>query len=442
MDNSIKKVDIIILGAGISGLTLGYHLHKKNRNFLVFDSNKTKGGNILTKISDDYVCENGPNTLLLNNHSIKNLISELDLEKEIIYPNTNNNKRFLIKNGKLIEIPRSFGEFLNSNILSLNAKIRVFIEIFFKKSVRNTSVYEFFKRRFGKEFHDKLIEPFLTGVYAGNSHNMSIKHVLNKIWKMEQEYGSIIIGFIKNKAGNKMPKSFNFKSGLSELTNKIYLKIKDKINFKSRITSISKVGNLYEITINDNTKYQCDKLISTIPAYALSEIIYDNKLAQTLKKVSYCPIHVIHVGLDKEKIKEDINGFGVLTKQSDKKNFLGIIFNSRIFPHVAPKGIDLITVMIGGTRQAELIKLDKELLFNKILKDVRQLISYEGEVLMRNEFTWKRGIPQYDLNHESVISGVENFLIKNKNFHILGNYINGISVSDCVEKAWFLSEKL
>ena len=84
-----------------------------------------------------------------------------------------------------------------SNILSLSAKIRIFFEIFIKKSDNSLSVYDFFKRRFGKEFHDVLIEPFLTGVYAGNTRKMSIKHVLKKIWEIEQNYGSVILGFIK-----------------------------------------------------------------------------------------------------------------------------------------------------------------------------------------------------------------------------------------------------
>ena len=106
------------------------------------------------------------------------------------------------------------------------------------------SVYDFFKRRFGKEFHDVLIEPFLTGVYAGNTRKMSIKYVLKKIWEVEQNYGSVILGFIKKKSRNISPRSFNFKNGLSDLTNTIQQKIKDKIRFNSKITSISKTNTI------------------------------------------------------------------------------------------------------------------------------------------------------------------------------------------------------
>ena len=127
---ALNEIETIILGAGISGLTLGYYLNNKNKDFLVFESSKYAGGNISTKNKKGFICENGPNTVLINNESIRNLISDLKIKNDIIYPNNNNNKRFLIKKGKLIKIPQSFGQFINSNILSLSGKIRIFFEIF------------------------------------------------------------------------------------------------------------------------------------------------------------------------------------------------------------------------------------------------------------------------------------------------------------------------
>ena len=94
MDNkSLNEVDTIILGAGISGLTLGYYLNNRDKDFLVFESRKYAGGNISTKNKKGFICENGPNTVLINNESIRDLISDLKIKNDIIYPNNNNNKR-------------------------------------------------------------------------------------------------------------------------------------------------------------------------------------------------------------------------------------------------------------------------------------------------------------------------------------------------------------
>ena len=92
-NKSLYEVDTIILGAGISGLTLGYYLNKRDKDFLVFESSKYVGGNISTINKKGFICENGPNTVLINNDSVRDLISELKIKNDVIYPNKNNQKR-------------------------------------------------------------------------------------------------------------------------------------------------------------------------------------------------------------------------------------------------------------------------------------------------------------------------------------------------------------
>ena len=440
--DSFKQVDTIILGAGISGLTLAHYLNKKNLDFLVVESQPKVGGNIISFEKSGFVCENGPNTVLLNKKSVVELIDEIGLKDKIIFPNDNNNKRFLLRKGKLIPIPQNFIEFIKTNLLSLTSKLRLIIEVFIPKHNRNVSVKSFFKKRFGNNFEEIFVEPFLTGIYAGETNKMSAKHVLNKIWNMEQKSGSIIIDTLKRKKKLNKSRSFNFKNGLIDFVLAINKNISNKIILKSEVTSVKKINKGYEIIINNNIKYHCKKLISTLPAFGLANIIFDEKISKNLKKINYCPIMVLHLGIEKSKIKENIDGFGVLTKRKDNQSFLGILFNSRIFPHVAPQGNDLLTVIIGGARQPQLIDQDVNKLKKTIINEIRKIISYDGKIIMENNFLWKNGIPQYDLDHDVLIGNISDFHKKNKNFYILGNYIKGISVSDCIQNAFELSKKL
>ena len=440
--DSFKQIDTIILGAGISGLTLAHYLNKKNLDFLVVESQPKVGGNIISFEKSGFVCENGPNTVLLNKKSVVELIDEIGLKDKIIFPNDYNNKRFLLRKGKLIPIPQNFIEFIKTNLLSLTSKLRLIIEIFIPKHNRNVSVKSFFKKRFGNNFEEIFVEPFLTGIYAGETNKMSTKHVLNKIWNMEQKSGSIIIDTLKRKKKLNKSRSFNFKNGLIDFVLAINKNISNKIILKSEVTSVKKIKKGYEIIINSNIKYHCKKLISTLPAFGLADIIFDKKISKNLKKINYCPIMVLHLGIEKSKIKENIDGFGVLTKRKDNQSFLGILFNSRIFPHVAPQGNDLLTVIIGGARQPQLIDQDVNKLKKTIINEIRKIISYDGKIIMENNFLWKNGIPQYNLDHDVLIENISDFHKKNKNFYILGNYIKGISVSDCIQNAFELSKKL
>jgi oxygen-dependent protoporphyrinogen oxidase len=98
--------------------------------------------------------------------------------------------------------------------------------------------------------------------------------------------------------------------------------------------------------------------------------------------------------------------------------------------------------MVGGSRQPELLELNKEILKSKILKEIKELFSYDGQIIMQHEYLWKKGIPQYGLNHSIVNESLKKFHFENKNFYVLGNFIDGISVSDCIRKAKKLVSKL
>ena len=127
--NFPKKVDNLIIGAGITGLSLAHFLKKFNQNFIIVESSERIGGNINTVSKNGFTLENGPNTLLLDNESIKTLIEDFNISKNIIFPNKNTKNRFLIHNHRLTPIPKDLIGFIKSNILSIQAKIRIIFEL-------------------------------------------------------------------------------------------------------------------------------------------------------------------------------------------------------------------------------------------------------------------------------------------------------------------------
>ncbi|PDH47978.1 MAG: protoporphyrinogen oxidase [Bacteroidetes bacterium MED-G13] len=427
-----KKVDNLIIGAGITGLSLAHFLKKFNQDFIILESSKRIGGNINTVSKKGFTLENGPNTLLLDNKSIQALIEDFNISKNIIFPNEKAKNRFLIKNHILTPIPKNLTDFLKSNILSFSAKIRIFFEPFIKKHKKDTSVFNFIVKRFGKEFHDNLIVPFLNGIYAGDTKKMSIKFVLRKVWEMEQKNGSILKSIFLNKT-NYQPKSFSFKNGLSDLLDCFKKELDKNIFLKIKVTSLTKKNNLNFVQINDGQEIQCKNIISTIPAHCLKDIITDQKIITCLKKIEYHPLNVLHFSLERNKIYSPIDGFGVLAKPSDKLSFLGILFNSRIFPHLSPKKYDLITVMVGGAKQKNILKKPKKEIEKRVISDIKKIINFEGKIVLLNQFSWKKGIPQYDMNFLNLSKSIKNFTQKNPGLFIIGNFLEGVSVSNCIK---------
>ena len=427
------KVNTVIIGSGISGLSAAHFLSKKTNDFVVLESQKKIGGIIQTKKEEGFICENGPNTVLLNNDAIIELIKDSGLWDEIILPSEKSNKnRFVLHENRMTKIPTKINSFIKTPLLTISAKLRLIAEPFIKKHKQNTTVYEFIKTRFGIEFHNQLIEPFLTGVYAGDTKKMSAKDSLKLLWKLEQKYGSVFKGLFKEKMSVK--DAFNLPNGLFQLIEKISFPIRENIKLGYSVDKIIKHSSGYEVLAGTNSIH-CKNIISSIPAHVLGDLIWDNDFSELLKLINYNPIDVFHFGVLKKNIQSKNKGFGVLTKPSDGKSFLGILFSSQIFNHVSPKDRELYTVLVGGERQRELCSLKTEDLKRVVLDEFKDLIKYKGDIPYVSHYKWEKGIPQYHMIQGELVSGIESFEENNQNFHIIGNYFNGISVSDCVKKA-------
>lgn len=446
MANFVSKmqVDTVIIGSGICGLSVAHFLSKKNKSFVVIEAQNKVGGIIKSQHQNEFICEYGPNTVLLNNDAIVELIKDCGLWDEIIYPSKISDKnRYVIHREELVAVPTTIWGFLRTPIISFRSKLRLICEPFISKSSTNLTVYDFISKRFGKEFHDKLIEPFLTGIYAGDTKSMSAKHVLKKIWNLEQEYGSVIKGIFKlsSSKSKSAQTSFSFPKGLTQLTASIEKNIKQHLKLNTTVKNVVKSENGFHVNCGSEN-FSCKNIISTIPSYSLKEIINHTKLIKELNKIIYSPIVVFHFAFYKQNIKNSLDGFGVLTKPADAKSFLGVLFNSQIFHHVSPQNMELFTVLVGGERQSNLCSLSLNKLESLVLAELEDMIGHKGELLLSTNYKWEKGIPQYQMTQDKLLEAISTFEKENLGFYVLGNYFDGISVSDCVKKAKMLTDRL
>ncbi len=450
---------ICILGAGISGLSLAYKLKQAGKDFILLEADSEVGGKIKSRQKASYTYELGPNTVLINNGAIKELIDELGLKNQIIEPDEQAIKsRFVLKNGNIEAIPNSLKSTIKSNLFGWATLGNILAEPFkkAKKGGKEESLAEFSKRRFGKQIYEDLITPFVTGIYAGDPEKMSIDFTLSILKEAEEKHGSILKGMPKllkqKKAANEkyqLPKQkiFTFKTGLQTLAKAIALEIKDSIELNASVFQIEETDGSYKVHYRQNEEQktiQAQKVISTLPASVLANLIHEQKtsLNQSLKKISYVPATVTHLAYDKEQLHFKKEAFGILSRKAEQVPFLGVLFNSKFFPHQAPQNKVLITIISGGYRQADFIERDKKEIQEEIHQSLVKLKVVEGNYELAESYHWPKAIPQYELGHQNILDQIATFEAKNPNFLIAGNFLKGISVSDCIENSFKLAEKL
>jgi protoporphyrinogen/coproporphyrinogen III oxidase len=230
---------VVIIGAGISGLSTGYFLQKNNIPFVILEASERTGGYIKSVKENNYLLEIGPNSLLIDSE-IEAFLSELNLANELIEANDVSKDRFIFKNGKYRKLPSSPPTFLFSNFFSFSTKIAVLTEFFRKpKSIENESLAAFIERRFCKEIVDYAVAPFISGIYAGYAADTNAELAFPTLVNFEKEFGSVLKGVIKSaKTGRK--KTVSFKNGLQTLTDRLTELLESSIVRKTMVNSIKK----------------------------------------------------------------------------------------------------------------------------------------------------------------------------------------------------------
>ncbi|MBI4650784.1 protoporphyrinogen oxidase, partial [Candidatus Desantisbacteria bacterium] len=441
---------IVIIGGGISGLSTAYFILKKLKEknetaeITLIEKNSTLGGNISTYSHNGFIIEGGPDCFISDKPSAINLCEELGLSDNLITTKEENKGTFILNKGRLIllpeglmfMVPTKITPFLSSPLISFPGKIRMGMDLFIPRRKDNSdeSLGNFVRRRLGQEALDKIAEPLIAGIHAGDPEKMSVKSTFPRFVDMEKKYRSLIRGMLAKKHHAAETKDHNsgkhkktlfmsLKGGLIELPNKI----RDKINpftriiLNTKVLSINKIHiseneQKYEIKMNNNETIIADNIILTNPAYEAAKLIKDFApiLSSLLNDFSYTSTITISVGFNRSDIKHDLHGHGFIIPKTEKRKIMGTTWTSEKFPYRAPSGYVLLRGFIGELRNPEVIKLPEGQILEIILKEWHDIMGIEAKPVIHKTYHWNKVMPQYILGHENTLSKMENMVASHK----------------------------
>lgn len=448
---------VLVIGGGISGLTVAYWLHKAGIDVTVLEKDTRPGGSIRTEKEKGYLIECGPNSTLDIYKEVDNLCEGLGMMKDKIYGDRTARNRYVVRDGRLRPLPIGPLQFLATDLWSVRGKLRLMCEPFIPKhtGTSDESIAQFVIRRTGQEFLDYAIDPFVTGVFAGDPCRLSIKSCFPKMYSLEQEYGGLVKGALLGRRKREEPRRkmrlFSFREGLQTLPDTIAKGLGDRFISGCAVTSLEKGGERFEVAGEKGgckDIFRADIVVLATPAWATANIIHplSEEIANSLLQIEYVPIVIVFTGFDRRYIKKNLDGFGFLipSKESGQKGYsiLGSIWSSAIFPDRAPAGKVLFTNILGGARKADILEYSDKGLIEMTLKDLRNILSVEEKPDFVHVIRHTRAIPQYTLGHQGRINSIEKRLQDIPGLYLAGNYINGVSVGHCIAESTRLASKI
>lgn len=434
---------VVIIGAGIAGLSAAITLQQAGHQVRVLEASPHAGGVMRSESVDGYLIEHGPNTVQASGKSLAALIDAVGLRPQVLVSAPAAKDRFIFRDGQMRKLPTNPALLFTSQAMTAGGWWRLMQEPFQPRPATvdpEESVASFMQRRLGPEAVDYLVDPFISGIYAGDPAQLEVASAFPPLVEFERDHGSILRGAIRaRKAARKAsagptPKGLlSFPGGLQTLPVRIAELLGDRLSLATPVTALHREGSHWRIE-TAGASISAERLIVATPAPVAAHLLrpMDADLADLLLGIPYAPIAGVHLGYPDAAFARPPQGFGVLIPRNQQLQLLGALFLSSVFPRRAPDGHTLLSCFIGGFRNPGAVELADDALLAQVHGDLQRVLGVRETPAWCRIVRWPQAIPQYVPGHGARMAAIQRQVALLGGLHLAGNYVSGISVDASV----------
>jgi oxygen-dependent protoporphyrinogen oxidase len=451
----------VIVGGGISGLSLAYRLQQlqPTADVVVLERQPRVGGCVETVVRDGFRVEAGPNGFLDTKPAMLDLCRDLGISDRLVAASAAAARnRYLLLGGRLRLLPSSLGSFLASDILSWPAKLALLLERLRppRRAGRDESIDTFACRHAGREVADTLADPFVTGIYAGDPKKLSIQACFPRLVAFERDHGSVLGGMAHSRraaAAAEPAKArgrqqlWSFREGLGLLIQALREKLRRPPLEGVRAVAVRRhphAGQPWSVHTAGGDNWVADAVALACPAYEQAAILegLSPPLAADIGGIAYNRIAVVAVGYPAAEVPHGLDGFGYLSPQRLHRDVLGMQWCSSTWPERAPPGMVLLRALCGGWGRPDIVEWDDARLAGAVQTEAIRTLGIRAAPCFLRIVRWDRAIPQYFVGHLDRVARIAAAAAQFPGLFLGGNAYRGVSLADCVEQAGKLAERM
>jgi oxygen-dependent protoporphyrinogen oxidase len=418
------SLDVLVIGAGLAGLACAHRLERSGLRVRVVEAGAHPGGVVTSDREGGYLIESGPNTVVPTAASMA-IVEEAGLDGEMVTA-PSGSPRFILLKGRLRRAPW---------VLSPYGYARALAEPFVRRRpvAGDESLESFFVRRFGRQVHDRLAAPFVTGIYAGNTSRLGVEGVFPRIAELESRYGSVLAGLLRRKKAGPRYGLRSFREGMGTLPRALAGAL--DVRYGVPAHRVRPVPGGWSVDV-DSGPVTARGLVVAVPASTAARLLAGtaDDLASDLASISYAPIVVVHMAVSDTAFSRPLHGFGFLVPRGENRRVLGTLFSSCLFPGRSPRGHQLLTTFMGGALDPEIIDWSEERILETAGNELELILKLaRGTARPVRVTRYPGAIPQYRVGHPEWRRRVELEAGTHAGLFLTGNYFSGVSVPATME---------
>lgn len=460
-------LDLLIIGGGISGLTVAHAsgLYEKPGSCELWESTGRLGGTIGTDRLQGYSVDWGPNGFLDREPLTLQLVDEIGLRAQLEPANSKSEDRFIVKHGQLHPVPFSPAKIIATGLLSPLEKARIFCEPFIpaRRDDGDESVFDFAARRIGRGAAQTFVDPMVSGIHGGLARKLSLPACFPVMREMEVRYGGLVKALVARQLAKRRTRKAagaprkktgspagpgghltSFKGGFEAIVQRLEERMNPIIRKNRQVSRVWRNDEGWVASDQTGLSVQARNLVIACPTYSAASFMedFDSELSAALDAIEYAPIIVVATGHKKEDIGHPLDGFGFLIPRNQGLRTLGSIWTSSIFSERAPEGFVQFRSMLGGDGDHSAMELSDEQLVETLRKELDPLIGMRRDPSFLRIFRWQRGIPQFKIGHRERRARIEHLAARHPGLYVAGNAYYGVGLNDCVKMAYRVSQQM
>ena len=455
----MTRYDVIIIGGGITGLTAAYRLKKDAPQLKValLEATHQLGGKLETERFGDFVIETGADSFLSRKPRGIALCEELGIENQLVGRKPTKTRAYVRRHGKLHPLPEGLTglvptdltAFEKTELLTAAGKARLAQEgeIPQLNSQEDESVASFIQRRMGVETYENLVEPLMSGIYAGDGEQMSILSTFPQLRQVEAKHGSLLGGLTGASAGSqaKYPPFVSFAGGIADLIEALVEHLDGiDIYLDTRVDRLAQTADSgWQVTTSAET-FACQQLILTTPAHTNANLLapVDQELAAAMDAIPYAGTVLVNIGVPKEAVTLP-DGYGYVIPRAEMRNLLACTWSSQKWDNRSPDNFHLLRVYIGRYGEDDVCSWSDGKLIDLARQELKQTLGLDPAAKqMYLVARWPKGLPQYTLGHPERLQAIDTGCARLPGLHVAGASYRGVGIPDCIRSAETVTQNL